>query len=105
MIYFVQVAPDGPVKIGFTSGDPMERFYTIQSGNHTKLDLIGVCDGGKIEEGALHARFRDDHIRGEWFQFSDSLKKYLNERFADFVRPREAKPTRKAFLRIEDKAA
>lgn len=67
-VYFVrEVGEDGPVKIGWAR-DPAVRFRGLQGGNPRGLRLLGYKRGTIADEHALHRRFRDALIRGEWFR-------------------------------------
>ena len=66
MIYFIQQGGDGPIKIGLAE-DPYVRCDLLQVGNPEKLYVRAVMPGGLAEEAALHMRFADGAIRGEWF--------------------------------------
>ena len=69
MIYFLQVAGNGPVKIGFTAkASALPRLKSIQRAMPYDLVLLGVMGGGKEEELHLHYRFLDHAIRNEWFR-------------------------------------
>ena len=72
-VYMIQAGGNrGPVKIGFGL-DPEDRLRNLQTGNHLELRIIRMFDGGEAEESALHARFIDLHIRGEWHSFSMAM--------------------------------
>jgi hypothetical protein len=64
-------SPTGPVKIGY--GDAQGRLTDCQVGNHLELKLIRQFEGGWPEERALHDRFSDLWIRGEWHNFSRTM--------------------------------
>lgn len=71
-VYFIQAGgPTGPIKIGH--GDPQSRRDDCQVGNHLELRIIRVFEGGKPEEDALHDRFVDLWIRGEWHNFTRTM--------------------------------
>lgn len=74
MIYFLQRA-NGDVKIGVTVNYP-QRIYTLQK-THGQLVLLGWHDGLRDVEQALHKRFRDIRVRGEWFKPQPVLKQYI----------------------------
>ncbi len=76
-VYFVQAGLSGPVKIGIAT-ELRPRLYDLQCSNHEALFVIAVIlDAGRDEEQALHARFRGDWLRGEWFRRSDALLAYM----------------------------
>jgi len=41
------------------------------------MRVIATVDGGKATESVIHLIFKDDLIRGEWFQRSDDLLEFL----------------------------
>lgn len=65
IVYFLQ-ASTGQIKIGFTR-NLIERFSTLQVGNHEQLTVLAAHFGERSEESDLHARFHRFLIRGEWF--------------------------------------
>lgn len=74
-IYFIR---DGDnVKIGYTSRKPQERLKQLQTGNPTKLKLIGSMRGTQKKEAELHRMFKNYHVRGEWFVLSSEIERYI----------------------------
>src|ERR1700722_17317361 len=63
-VYFIQQGEDGPVKIGFSSNFK-KRLASLRSSKIT-IRLLGVLMGGRGEEYALHERFGQHRIVGEW---------------------------------------
>lgn len=53
------------VKIGH-GGDVPRRLHDLQCMNAYALELLAVARGRGLED-ALHARFADDRLHGEWF--------------------------------------
>lgn len=77
-IYLIQSgAADGPVKIGFTLGPPEQRLALLQVGNPNELRLLGLIRGTVQNERELHKRFRNHHIRGEWFRCDESVLEWF----------------------------
>lgn len=60
MIYFVQDASSGPIKIGH-SGDVDARLHELEIRYGRPLFLLGSLPGGSEEEQKIHARFA--HLR------------------------------------------
>jgi len=67
MIYFIREAASGCIKIGF-SDKPWDRFSKMQSDTPGELAVLAITEGDKVAEAALHARFADLRLRGEWFR-------------------------------------
>lgn len=65
-IYMIQSGDGGPVKIGL-SKNPKKRLSQLQVSHPYTLRLIHIFAGGRDEEIALHLRFAEARIRGEWF--------------------------------------
>lgn len=74
MIYFIET--QGMVKIGH-SVDPLKRFTMLATGCPSRCTLIGVAEGGRPEEKALHKKFSGLHSHGEWFRFEQPINEYL----------------------------
>lgn len=65
-VYFIQQGNDGPIKIGYAA-DVEKRLATLQVGNPTPLNLLGVHKGTMKTEKELHKRFAEHRLSGEWF--------------------------------------
>lgn len=76
-IYFVQCGQDGPIKIGFTAGDPGKRMKSMQCNTPHELKLMGTKRGGLKDERRLHIKFALHHIRGEWFHPVPDLLEFI----------------------------
>ena len=76
-IYFVK-SSEGPIKIGFSS-QPWSRLACLQADNHARLSLMAVMPGTMRGEKAVHIRFANLRIRGEWFRPSRALNKLMKE--------------------------
>jgi len=72
-VYFLQAAEEGLIKIGFTTGRPSWRMTHIQTKERQKLTLLASMRGTREDEEALHARFANSRVRGEWFEPTDEL--------------------------------
>ena len=84
MIYFIESGKGGPIKIGVTWNIQL-RLDELQVGNPCKLNLLWIYNGRQFTELELHAKFKSDRIRGEWYNRTEailSLKdKYPNDCF------------------------
>ena len=69
-VYVISVLPHRrPCKIGIAR-NPVARLGTLQVGNHSELELSGVClprAAADDVERLLHQEFSDCSLRGEWF--------------------------------------
>lgn len=78
MVYFFkETGKYGRVKIGTTENSPEERLAQLQIGNPRKLIIIRVVDGGYNLELFLHKYFDEFRLEGEWFSYSEPIKKYI----------------------------
>jgi len=77
MIYFI-IQQDRYVKIGFTEENPNARLVACQTGNPMPLQLYKVIQGDMLKERELHEMFDNIRISGEWFYFTDGLKKHID---------------------------
>ena len=63
------------MKIGKTTKEVSKRLGSLQTGNVSKLLVIGTTD--KYTEEYLHERFRTWRITGEWFRPSLTLLRWI----------------------------
>ena len=75
LVYFIQDF-EGHIKIGHAA-DVYTRLAIIQNGHARAVRLLGVEAGGAARERALHARFRNARLRGEWFRPTIELTEYV----------------------------
>ena len=77
-VYFIQEGGcEGHVKIGYTLGSPLERLRSFRTGNPRPLALLVAIPGARSLEVALHARFADLRIAGEWFRADARLLGFI----------------------------
>lgn len=69
-IYFVEAVGMDAVKVGYSTISIPRRMAHLQSGSVSELKLLGTVPGSLRHESALHHRFQDQHLRGEWFRLS-----------------------------------
>ena len=65
VVYFVQ-AENGLIKIGSTKYLD-DRLYSLRCGSPVGLELIASLKGDRTVEFALHTRFAEHRLHGEWF--------------------------------------
>ena len=69
-VYFAE--RDGRIKIGFSTA-PGQRAHSLHS------DLLAFMPGDLATERAMHHRFAEDRIAGEWFRPSPALRSFIAE--------------------------
>lgn len=101
MIYFLQAedSEDGRIKIGHTS-DYHGRLNGL-SAEYGKLKLLGVMDGSRLVEKALHLQFVDSRIdpRREWFRPTKDLLDFIEANSTLSV------PRQKTMIKISEDTA
>lgn len=66
------------VKIGFTR-NIAQRLHSLKTANHRPMELLTSWPAPQTEEKALHARFADLRVSGEWFALRKPIKEWLRE--------------------------
>lgn len=79
MIYFI--GNDDTVKIGYSKNinTLKNRLTSIQTGNHTRIEILLLLDGDFDYEKTLHNRFKNYRTSGEWFSKSDEINSFIEE--------------------------
>lgn len=91
MIYGIQNASNGTIKIG-VSENARRRFIQLQSATADKLIFLGVIAGQKDDEQAIHEKFKQYHVRGEWYECNEEIRDIFAPNWTDRL------------LRVEDVA-
>ena len=65
--YVLQGADSGNIKIG-TTRNLRSRLPSLRTSCSEALHVVAILDGRLCGERALHHRFRQQRIRGEWFR-------------------------------------
>lgn len=76
-VYFIACTQTQRCKIGFTRGEVEKRLKALQTGSASELSLIAMQPGSVDTERALHERFAQYRIQGEWFEMSEPLFAYI----------------------------
>lgn len=71
-VYCISAGAGGPVKVGVAK-DIWRRLEMLQTGNHEKLTIIGITDGGQEREAEILRQFAHLRIRGEWLRADGAL--------------------------------
>ena len=66
-IYFFGCESSREIKIGITSGRVEKRLATLQTARGHKISLLATLPGTTKLERALHDRFSQHRLKGEWF--------------------------------------
>ncbi len=84
MIGYVYLMTNGAnYKIGFTANKPEKRLKQLQTGNSSRIELVGyvVCKDMESLESDLHREFAFKRQMGEWFGLNDNDLYTIFERF------------------------
>lgn len=68
MIYFIEAAGAGAVKIGWVNADLPRRLQQLQCGSPHDLVVAGTVPGTRRMEQKLHLGMVGYTVRGEWFE-------------------------------------
>lgn len=71
-VYMIQAGEGGAVKIGF-SANPKSRLSKMRTDLPHHLIVLRLLQGDMTTERALHKRFSEHRIRGEWFRFDPEM--------------------------------
>ena len=80
MIYFAQAGDcDGPIKIGYSRNKRTvnSRIDSLNTSSPVTVFILGVMEGSVNVERSLHVRFSEFRIKGEWFEPSSPLYKFI----------------------------
>ncbi len=82
VVYFVEAVGLERIKIGTTT-HLARRLSSLRVASPVPLRLVFDEPGGEDREAALHDRFDDYRVTGEWFEFSGALRSYLYDKERD----------------------
>ncbi len=75
-VYVMRIGKRGAVKVGYAK-NPTMRLKTLQTGTPGEYRLLLVVPGEKDLEAALHRRFAQHRVQGEWFA-GDGVAEVIN---------------------------
>ena len=78
-IYFLLSDKHNALKIGFTRNNLKQRLKDYFTHTPYDYDVLGAIKGTMMDERILHRRFVRYKIRGEWFNYSDELREYVEK--------------------------
>jgi hypothetical protein len=90
MIYFIQDTA-GNIKIGHAN-NVRSRFRSLQTAHATKLRLLATIPGNVDDERALHRRFINHRLGGEWFRPVPELLEFIGVKQQAPAAPRKRAP-------------
>lgn len=73
-VYFIRAGK--MVKIGFSTR-PLERLRYLQTSHPGQMEIIGTMKGTYALEAKLHGSFHRYWVRGEWFELSRDIVRYI----------------------------
>ena len=76
VVYFIRAGD--AIKIGYTT-NLARRQRALETASAVPLELLASVPGDRREETRLHREWRHLHIRGEWFEASEELLRYIRE--------------------------
>jgi DNA-binding XRE family transcriptional regulator len=76
MIYFLRA--DTRIKIGYAA-NPSKRIASIQTSSAFKLEVVLIIDGTYSTEQRLHKMFKEYRQTGEWFDFVEPIRRFVEE--------------------------
>lgn len=83
-VYFMLSVELNRIKIGYTNAKLTRRLRESQVGSADELRMLGELRAPRTEEKRLHHRFRDLHVRGEWFRAEKALLDFIDENCMSF---------------------
>lgn len=78
-IYFLLAEKYDAVKIGFTRKCVGARLKECATWCPYDYDVLKIIKGTMAQERNFHKRFGQLRIRGEWFQYSEDLKTFIDK--------------------------
>lgn len=73
-LYIIKNMDSGNIKIGVGS-DPIHRLKQLQTGSDSELSLVYtsfVCSNAFNLETDVHKHYKNNHVRGEWFNVNEN---------------------------------
>jgi len=77
MVYFIGNKEKQLVKIG-KANQPKRRIEEIQVGFPYQLEIFLIIEGNEAIEKTLHNKFKNKHIRGEWFILDEDILSFID---------------------------
>lgn len=75
-VYFISTHREKEVKIGWAV-DVKRRLSQLQTGHPYELLVAYSAPGTQADERALHERFSELRLHGEWFRYTEEIHDFL----------------------------
>lgn len=76
-IYFLKDTENKYIKVGI-SNSPASRLQTLRPDCPFELEMIGSFVGSRSVESGIKKKFKEYHIRGEWFYYCTEIVDRIN---------------------------
>lgn len=83
MVYLIADADCKYMKIGYTNCTPNDRLKAIAKETGLNLSILFVVTGTKGTENYLHRKFKQHHIKREWFKYRLEISQYFEQIYND----------------------
>ena len=80
-VYFIYNPLNRQVRVG-TSKQVRNLLNTLRMNSGVDMELLGVI-ADDAETINLHALFRDDHVRGEWYELTEKMEAHIKSNAVD----------------------
>lgn len=77
-VYFARAGRDGPIKVGWTSGEVRRRIANLQIGSPEQITVLASMDGDPETERLVHAVHSSSRRLGEWFNPTPALLELID---------------------------
>ena len=77
-IYFAKIKNKEIIKIGY-SINPKKRIIDMNTAMPLDIEILAVIKGSRKTEKWLHKLLQKYNIKGEWFEYNDSVKQIIKK--------------------------
>jgi hypothetical protein len=83
-LYFLQIEPFGPIKIGWTTGCVSIRMRAIQQASPHELKWLGAVEGPRSLETWAHRKLEPHRLRNEWLNPTPEVMAFVRQSVGNF---------------------
>ena len=76
IVYFLHNPITNLIKIGCTS-NLQQRIKQLESAGGVELIVLGIREGGLLEEQKIHLKFQKLRVNSEWFKYSGKILDFI----------------------------